>query len=154
MILSHPHHVKPPINREDCYAATHPSEHNSVFVLARSGLRREIREEEWKRRKVEEEAKMWKGKQTGKGMETEERYFRTRDHEFPFSSPVTMAHGYGCPHEKECYRGACAVVRPTSMCLPTLPCAQVADTDLGCIWMCRAHGNRVKSYMCTPGKIF
>ena len=93
---------------------------------------------------------MWKGKQTGKDMEVEERYFRVRDHEFPFSSPVNMAHGYGCPHEQDCYRGACAVVRPNLF----IPCSSMpwlviefADTGLGCIWVCRACGTIVKLHL-------
>jgi hypothetical protein len=112
VIFSNRSHMELPMSRDDCYAATHPSEHNSVFILARSGWRRELRQTEWRRRREKEGEKIGKGKRADKDIETEERYLRGRDHEFPFSSPVTSARGYGCPHEQERWIGACAVVRP------------------------------------------
>lgn len=99
------------MNRDDCYAATHPSEHNSVFVIGRSGQRRGLRQAEWKRRREEESGKLGKGKRGGKDIETEERYMRGRDHEFPFSSPIPKSHGHDCPHAQKSYVAACAVVR-------------------------------------------
>ncbi|KAF9779250.1 hypothetical protein BJ322DRAFT_450903 [Thelephora terrestris] len=108
-LSSRPRRIDPPTNRDDCYAATHPSEHNSVFVIGRSGLKRTLQQAEWRRRRDEEGQKIGKGKRVGKGTEVEERYMRGRDHEFPFSSPVPKVHGYGCPHAQNTHRGACAV---------------------------------------------
>jgi hypothetical protein len=109
-ILSNRDNMEPPMNRDDCYAATHPSEHNSVFITGRSGWRRELRWTQWGRRREKEGEKVGKGKRTAKDNEVEERYLRGLDHEFPFSSPVTKTHGYGCPHEQKIYSAACAVV--------------------------------------------
>lgn len=133
-ILSSRHRMEPPISRDDCYAATHPSDHNSTFVFGRSAWKREYRQAEWRRRREKEGEKIGKGKRGGKQTEIEERYLRGRDHEFPFSLPVSKVHGYGCPHVQQKYAPACAVV-----CIPAVFSApsycQGADASLGCIWM-------------------
>lgn len=108
-ILSSRHRMEPPIRRDDSYAATHPSDHNSIFVLGRSAWRREVRQIEWGKRREKEGEKIGKGKRGGKDTEIEERYLRGRDHEFPFSLPVSRVHGYGCPHVQQSYIPACAV---------------------------------------------
>lgn len=93
MVSSRKDRIDPPMNRDDCYAATHSSEHNSVFIIGRSeyGRTRQQQQREKERRKL------------GLG------------HEFPFSSPIPGQndYGYGCPHAQQVYLLACAVV-----CLP------------------------------------
>ena len=44
LVLSHYQRMNPPMDREDCYSATHPSDHNSIFINSRLGKqRREVR---------------------------------------------------------------------------------------------------------------
>lgn len=135
VISSNLAHMDPPMSRDDCYAATHPSEHNSVFVIGRSGYRRKMRQTQWEKRREKDAEKIGKGGRTRKDRETEDRYLRGRDHEFPFSSPVPKTHGYGCPHAQKSYASACAAVRPPSV-FPALSCDPCADIILGCVWMC------------------
>lgn len=111
-ILSRRHRIDPPMNRDECYAATHSSEHNSVFIIGKSGRRHSLQQAEWRRRREEEGGKTGKGKRVGKDTEVEERYIRGRGHDFPFSSPIPNSHGYGCPHAKMAYFALCAVVCP------------------------------------------
>lgn len=129
VIFSNRQHMKPPVNRDDCYAATHPSEHNSVFVIGRSERKRELRQGEWEKWRKEEGEKIRNGSTVGKHSE---RYLRGRDHEFAFLSPVKKSHGYGCPHVQKSYASACAVVRT----LPAFHSPCLANTNLGCVWMC------------------
>ena len=135
-MLSTRHCMQPPMSRDDCYAATHPSDHNSVFIKGRSAWRRELRQVEWERRRVQEGKKVEKGKFWGKDAELEERYSRGQSHEYPFLSSAAKTPGYGCPHVQQAYAGSCAAVCPLLL-LPILYCDQGADTNLGCIWMCR-----------------
>ena len=126
-IFSDYHHIEPPISRDDCYAATHPSEHNSVFIIGRSGWRRNLRQTEWEKRREKEGEKIGKGKRAGKESEIE-GYLRGRDHGFPFLSPVPKAHGYGCPHAHKSYTSACAVVCQPSVFSVT-SCDQGVHTE-------------------------
>ena len=108
-ILSSRSRMEPPMNRDDCYSATHPSEHNSVLILNKS--RRTARETEWRRRREREGEKIGKGKWKSKDTELEERYLRGRSHDFPFMIPVTKNYGYGCPRVQQNHPGGCAAVR-------------------------------------------
>lgn len=126
-IFSDHHHMEPPMSRDDCYAATHPSEHNSVFIIGRSGRGRNQRQTEWERRREKEGEKIGKGKRAGKESEIE-GYLRGRDHGFPFLSPVPKTHGYGCPHAHQSYTLACAVVCPPPA-FPTSSCDPSARTE-------------------------
>jgi len=103
------------MNRDDCYSATHPSEHNSVHIIGRSERRRNAREIEWRKRREKEGKKIGKGKGKSKNAELEERYLRGRSHDFPFLMRVPKTHGYGCPHVQKAYAAGCAVV-----CVPLL----------------------------------
>lgn len=116
-IFSSRSRMEPPINRDDCYSATHPSEHNSIHVIGRSGRGRKFREAEWRRRREKEGEKIGKGKRRSKSTELEERYLRGRGHDFPFLMPVPKAFGYGCPHVQQSWAGGCAVVRPPHLVL-------------------------------------
>jgi len=102
--------MEPPMNRDDCYSATHPSEHNSVHIIGtgRSGGKRKLRETEWGKRREREGEKIGKGKWKSKNAELEERYLRGRSHDFPFSMPVPKTPGYGCPHVQRSHPGGCA----------------------------------------------
>lgn len=99
------------MDRDDCYSATHPSEHNAVHIIGKSARARDLREAEWRRRREKEGEKIGKGKRS-KNAELEERYLRGRSHEFPFLMPVPKAHGYGCPHAQRSYAPACVAVSP------------------------------------------
>ena len=103
------------MNRDDCYSATHPSEHNAVHIIGKSACGRDHREAEWRRRREKEGEKIGKGKRN-KNAELEERYLRGRSHDFPFLMPVPKIHGYGCPHAQRSYTPACAVVSPLPIC--------------------------------------
>ena len=130
--------MEPPMNRDDCYSATHPSEHNSVHILDRSDLGRDIREVEWRKRREKEGEKIGKGKRRGKNTDLEERYMRGRSHDFPFLMPTPRAHGYGCPHVQPRYVAGCAAVCP----LPVFIISFCDNTPiLGCIWVCRMLGH-------------
>lgn len=98
------------MNRDDCYSATHASEHNSVHILKKSGRRRDTREIEWRDRREKEGEKIGKGKWGSKNPELEERYLRGRSHDFPFLMPIPKSHGYGCPQVQPCYAAGCAAV--------------------------------------------
>jgi hypothetical protein len=127
------------MNRDDCYSATHPSEHNSVHILDRSDLGRDIREVEWRKRREKEGEKIGKGKRRGKNTELEERYMRGRSHDFPFLMPTPKSHGYGCPHVQPRYAAGCAAVCP----LPAFFISFCDNTPiLGRIWLCRMLGHR------------
>ncbi|KAF9646512.1 hypothetical protein BDM02DRAFT_3008899 [Thelephora ganbajun] len=108
-ILPSRNRVEPPTKRDDCYAATHASEHNSVHIVGRSERGRNYRVVQWGRRREKEGERIGKGKWGSKDAELEERYLRGRSHDFPFLSPVSKAHGYGCPHVQRAYNATCAV---------------------------------------------
>jgi len=99
------------MNRDDCYSATHASDHNSVHILKKSWRMRGLREAEWRKRREREGEKIGKGKWKSKDTELEERYLRGRSHEFPFSMPITKTYGYGCPRLQPSHAGGCAAVR-------------------------------------------
>lgn len=124
--------MPPPMSRDDSCAATHASEHSSIFLIGRSAWGRGMRQAEWGRRREKEGEKIGKGKRGG---DIGERYLRGRDHEYPFLPPVPKTHGYGCPHTKQYYAAACAVVRSLSVLSPCV--VNAADTDAGCVWMRR-----------------
>ena len=104
--------IDPPMNRNDCHAATHSSEHNSVFLVGRSQWRRTDQQAEWQQEREKEIRKLGKGKQGDKSTEIQQRLMRWRNHEFPFSSPIPGKEdcGYGCPHAQLACYPACAVV--------------------------------------------
>ena len=99
------------MNRDDCYSATHPSEHNSVYIIDRSELKRNIREAEWRKRREKEGRKVGKGTWRSKDTELEERYLRGRTHDFPFMMPAPTTYGYGWPSVQPCHAVGCAAVR-------------------------------------------
>ena len=99
------------MNREDCYSATHASEHSSVYILKRSQRGRGAREIEWRRRREREGEKIGKVGWRNKNAELEERYLRGRDHDFAFLMPVLKTCGYGCPRVQAYYAAGCAAVR-------------------------------------------
>lgn len=111
VILSNRTRMEPPMNRDDCYSATHPSEHNSVHILKKSGRGRDFREADWRSRREKEGEKIGKGGRKSKNPELEERYLRGRSHEFPFLMPIPKVHGYGCPQVQPFHAGGCAAVR-------------------------------------------
>ena len=88
------------MNREDCYPATDPSDHNSLFVYSRVDKQRhELRKlKRWQRRdrdglKVQES----EGEAKSKDGDLEERYASGRGHDAAFMVPVPLIYGYGSP---------------------------------------------------------
>lgn len=115
VILPSRNRMEPPVDRDDCYSATHPSEHNSVYIIDRSGPTRDVREAEWRRRREKEGEKVGKGTRRSKNTGLEERYMRGRIHDFPFTMPVPTTCGYGWPCVQLRHAAGCAAVRPCAM---------------------------------------
>lgn len=125
LVLSHHPHMDPPADREDCYSATHPSDHNSIFINSRVGRqRRELRKLIWRRRRNRDGQKVQdsKGKPKNKNKDLEERYARGQGHGAAFMIPVPQTYGYGSPHAYPSYPGSCAVV--VSPCSPVHPVSE------------------------------
>ena len=82
--------VNPP-NRDDCLLATHPSDHNAVYVNTVSHKGREKRLSKTQKRKARDLAKLKDGKLD------EKTYHRGLDHNAAFLVPVPVYYGYGFP---------------------------------------------------------
>ena len=105
--------MDPPIDREDCHAVTHPSDHNSIFIDSRLGkFQREGREFTWKRRRDRDEKIVKGSKGKAKDKDLEKRYARGQDHDTAFMVPVPLVYGYGYPWVYQPYPGSCAGVSP------------------------------------------
>ena len=105
--------MDPPMDREDCYAVTHPSDHNSIFIGSQLGKQqREVRKLRWKRRRDRDGQKIKGSEGKAKDKDLEERYARGQDHEAAFMVPVPLAHGYAYPYVYPPYPGSCAGVSP------------------------------------------
>ena len=91
----------PPINppeRDDSLLATHPSDHNAVYVDTVSHKAREKRVSKTQKRKARVPEKMKQGKPH------KQTHERGPDHDVAFLVPVPIYYGYGIP------RAACAEV--------------------------------------------
>ena len=118
LVLSPRPHIDPPMDREDCHSATHPSDHNSIFINSPLNKeRREMRKLTWQRRRDRdgEKLKGSKGKAKNKDRDLEERHARGQDHDAAFMVPVPLIYGYGYPYVYPLYPGSCAGV---SHCSP------------------------------------
>lgn len=82
--------INPP-DRDDCLLATHPSDHNAVYVDTVSHKGREKRLSKTRRRKERDMEKLKQGKLD------EKLYNRGLDHTVAFLVPVPMYYGYGIP---------------------------------------------------------
>ena len=110
-VLSRPQRMGPPIDREDCYSATHPSDHNSIFIDSSLGKqRREVRELKWKRRRDRDGQRIAKAKGKANDKDLQERHARGQDHDAAFMVPVPLTYGYGYPWVYPPYPGLCAGV--------------------------------------------
>ena len=110
-VLSRHQPMDPPIDREDCYSATHPSDHNSVFISSAVGKqRRDVRKRKWKRRRDRDGQKIEKSKGKVNDKNLQERHTRGQDHDAAFMVPVPLTYGYGYPWVYPAYPGMCAGV--------------------------------------------
>lgn len=82
--------INPP-DRDDCLLATHPSDHNAVYVGIISHKRREKRLSKTQKRKARDLEKLKQGKLD------EKIYHRGLDHNAAFLVPVPVYYGYGVP---------------------------------------------------------
>ena len=82
--------INPP-DRDDCLLATHPSDHNAVYVDTVSHKGREKRMFKIQKRKARDTEKFKQGKLN------EKVYSRGLDHNAAFLVPVPMYYGYGIP---------------------------------------------------------
>ena len=82
--------INPP-ERDDSLLATHPSDHNAVFVDTVSHKGREKRLSKTQKRKARDLEKMKQGKLD------EKTYHRGLDHNAAFLVPVPIYYGYGIP---------------------------------------------------------
>lgn len=82
--------INPP-NRDDCLLATHPSDHNAVYVNPVSHKGREKRLSKIQKRRTRDLEKLKRGKLD------EKTYHRGLDHNAAFLVPVPMYYGYGVP---------------------------------------------------------
>jgi len=113
LVLSRYHRMDHPIDREDCYSATHPSDHNSIHINSRlAKQRREVRRLRWKRRRDRDGEKNKRSKGKAKNKDFEERYARGQDHDPAFMVPVPLIYGYGYPWVYQSCPGLCAGVSP------------------------------------------
>ena len=103
------------MDREDCYSATHPSDHNSIFIDSRlNKQQREARKLTWQRRRDRdgEKVKESEGKAKSKNRDLRARYARGQSHGAAFMVPVPLTYGYGYPFVYPSYPGSCAGVSP------------------------------------------
>lgn len=82
--------INPP-DRDDCLLATHPSDHNAVYIDTISHKGREKRLSKTQKRKTRDLEKLKHGKLD------EKTYHRGLDHNAAFLMPVPMYYGYGVP---------------------------------------------------------
>ena len=80
-----------PPDRDDCLLATHPSDHNAVYVDTISHRGREKRLSKTQKRKARDLEKLKRGKLD------EKTYQRGLDHNAAFLVPVPLYYGYGIP---------------------------------------------------------
>ena len=82
--------INPP-NRDDCFLATHPSDHNAVYVDTISHKGRQKRLSKTQKRRARDLEKLNHGKMD------EKTYNRGLDHNAAFLVPVPVYYGYGVP---------------------------------------------------------
>jgi len=82
--------INPP-TRDDCLLATHPSDHNAVYVETISHKVREKRLAKIQKRKTRDLERLKHGKLD------EKTYHRGLDHNAAFLVPVPIHYGYGVP---------------------------------------------------------
>ena len=108
---------KSPINppgRDDSRLATHPSDHNAVYVKDITHRTREQRARKPRKRKSD-----WGLKKSKKGEADYKAQGRNQEHGLAFLVPVPIFYGYGCPSGIPCGPdGWCAAV---SVCPPGKP---------------------------------
>ena len=80
-----------PLNRDNCLLATHPSDHNAVYV--QNITHRTLERLAYKPRK----RKGWGLKNFTKGKVDHETYGHSQRHDLAFLVPVPINYGYGCP---------------------------------------------------------
>ncbi|KAF9643717.1 hypothetical protein BDM02DRAFT_3191302 [Thelephora ganbajun] len=90
VISRHKASTNPP-DRDDCLLATHPSDHNAVYVDIVSHKGRENRLSKTQKRKTRDLEKLKHGELD------EKTYNRGLDHDTAFLVPVPMYYGYGIP---------------------------------------------------------
>lgn len=101
--------INPP-DREDSLLATHPSDHNAVYVRDITHRTRERRAYKPRKRKFN-----WGLKKLKKREADHEARGRIQQHSLAFLVPVPIYYGYGCPSGIPCGPdGWCAAV---SVCL-------------------------------------
>ena len=104
--------INPP-DRDDYLLATHPSDHNAVYVEGITHNAREKRADKTRKRKDRDSKK---SKRSGTDQEA---HGRSQEHGLAFLVPVPIYYGYGCPSGvPRGPDGACAAV---SVCLPGGP---------------------------------
>ena len=116
LVLSPRPRMDPPMDRDDCFSVTHPSDHNSIFINSRMNKgRREIRKSTWQRRRDRdgEKIRQSKGKAKKENKDLEERHARGQDHDAAFMVPVPLIYGYGYPYAYPVHPGSCAGVSPS-----------------------------------------
>ena len=103
---------KPPINppgRGDCLLATHPSDHNAVYVESITNKARGKRINKERKRKDRDLEKVKRGEMD------HEAYERNQQHGLAFLVPVPTYYGYGYPSGIPCGPdGGCAAVSALS----------------------------------------
>jgi len=99
---------KPQINppdRDDYLLATHPSDHNAVYV---EGITHKVREKRVNKTSKRKDRDLKKSKRSETDQEAHER---NQQHGLAFLVPVPIYYGYGCPSGVPCGPdGACAAV--------------------------------------------
>ncbi|KAF9786260.1 hypothetical protein BJ322DRAFT_775798 [Thelephora terrestris] len=108
-VLSHRPRAHPPMDPEDCYSASHPSDHNSVSMNARvRKQRREAWKPRWQRRRNRDGQKIKNSKGQMQNGDLEERHPRGQDQDAaPVVAPLPLMYGYGYPYESSESHGMC-----------------------------------------------
>lgn len=105
--------MNPPVDREDCYSVTHPSDHNSIFIDSPvNKQRRKARKHTLQRRRDRDGQKLEgsKGKSKGGNDGLEARYTRGQGHAVAFMIAVPLISGYGYPYVYPSCPWSCAAV--------------------------------------------
>lgn len=103
---------------QDCYSASHPSDHNSVSMHSRvRKQRREVWKLKWQRRRNRDGQKIKNSKGKMQTRELEEIHPRPlgQDHDTAVVAPLPLMQGYGYPYESSEDHGLCLGV---STCSP------------------------------------
>ena len=104
--------IDPP-DRGDSFLATHPSDHNAVYVENITHKTREKRAHKTRKRKDGDL------KESKRGEVNHQDYERNKQHGLAFLVPVPIYYGYGCPSGIPCGPdGGCAAV---GVCFPGEP---------------------------------